>query len=439
MIRKLDDGVPSSPPLSKPRFTSPDLTTKHLFLFVFPLILFLLVLFVISSSTTFVDPLSAIAPLASYFIDLSSASVKESLPPSPPTKGVLDRSRIAVCLVGGARRFELTGPSIVENILRVYPNAELFLNSPLDENSFKFSLLKSAPRIAAVRIFRQNYIPETESSLRVLTASNSPNGIQVGLLQYFNLVEGCLSMIRDYQTRSNFTYDWIVRTRVDSFWSAQLSPSNFLPSRYLVPEGSSYGGLNDRLGIGNFETSSAALSRLSVLPNLASNNYTDLNSEAAFKAQLDALQVPYVSDRRVPFCVLSDRKYDYPPEGATVPVAALSSPGPLSGAKCRPCTAACEGECVGKVMPSLYKRWSWTEWRNGSLKLCDAHGEWEKGWEKLFDRVGGRKLAKERKRVVGLSLKECVHDFRALMRKSVIWDAPRVEEICRAGNRGPDK
>ncbi|CAI0403299.1 unnamed protein product, partial [Linum tenue] len=92
---------------------------------------------------------------------------------------LLNRSRITLCLVGGARLFELTGPSIVRNVLLRYPNVDLFLHSPLDENAFKFSLLKSAPRIAVVRIFKPGYIPETESYLRVLTASNSPNGIQV--------------------------------------------------------------------------------------------------------------------------------------------------------------------------------------------------------------------------------------------------------------------
>lgn len=84
-----------------------------------------------------------------------------------------------MCLVGGARRFELTGPSIIENILEVYPNADLFLHSPLDKNAYKFSLLKLAPRLASVRILEPKPLNETESQVRVLTAANSPNGIQV--------------------------------------------------------------------------------------------------------------------------------------------------------------------------------------------------------------------------------------------------------------------
>lgn len=111
-----------------------------------------------------------------------------SLFPASFTKDELDRSRIAVCLVGGARRFELTGPSIIQKILKVYPNSDLFLHSPLDSKAYKLSLLKVAPRIAAVRIFRPQPIPETESQVRVLTAQNSPNGIQVYYLSFVFLV-----------------------------------------------------------------------------------------------------------------------------------------------------------------------------------------------------------------------------------------------------------
>ncbi|KAL9661365.1 hypothetical protein QQ045_026189 [Rhodiola kirilowii] len=116
-------------------------------------------------------------------------------PPPPWQSGgdsqALNRSRIAVCLVGGARRFELTGPSIVENILEAFPNSDLFLHSPLDENSFKFSLLKIAPRIASLRIFQPQPIPETQPEVRVLTADGSPNGIQV-------LGSGASSKVHEY-------------------------------------------------------------------------------------------------------------------------------------------------------------------------------------------------------------------------------------------------
>ncbi|KAI4336711.1 hypothetical protein L6164_015203 [Bauhinia variegata] len=343
-------------------------------------------------------------------------------------KNELAQSRIAVCLVGGARRFQLTGPSIVEMILKEYPNSDLFLHAPLDSDAFKFSLLKNAPRIASVRIFSPHLLPETESPVRVLTANGSPNGIQ-GLIQYFNLVEGCLRMISWHQVKNNFTYDWIVRTRVDGYWNAPLHPQNFVPGSYLVPLGSSYGGLNDRLGIGDLRTSRVALSRLSLIPWLDSAGFRGLNSESAFKAQLTTQGVGYQT-KRLPFCIVTERKYDFPMGKYGVPVAAMSSRGPLSGAKCRPCTPVCKGECAERAMMSLDKGWSWTEWNNGSLELCDAHGSWENGWEKIFDRLAGNNLSAARKRIRYINFDGCIKDFKQLKKRTATWDAPPLEDIC---------
>lgn len=114
-------------------------------------------------------------------------------------------------------------------------------------------------------------------------------------------------------------------------------------------------------------------------------------------------------------------------------MAALSSPGPLSGAKCRPCTPVCKGRCVANVMSSLDKRWSWTNWRNGTIELCDAQGGWEDRWEMMFDRVAGKKLAEGRRQVKDLMFEECVADFREMKKKAVNWEAPTPQEICGAG------
>ncbi|RZC62946.1 hypothetical protein C5167_024680 [Papaver somniferum] len=346
-------------------------------------------------------------------------------------KELLLRSRIAVCLVGGARKFELTGPSIAENILNVYPNADLFLNSPLDKDSFKFSIFKDiAPRIASIRIFKPTKLNETESQRRVLTAYGSPNGIQ-GLLQYFSLVEGCLTLINAFQIQNNFTYDWIVRTRVDGYWNAPLAPDNFLPTHYLVPAGSRYNGCNDRLGIGNLYTSQIALSRLSLIPQLDAAGFRQLNSEASFKAQLTTQGVKFL-ENRLPFCIVSARRLGFPPNG--LPVASMSSPGPLSGAYCRPCTPICVGPCADDMM-AILPSWSRIDGENGTLQFCDAHGEWESGWENNFDRFAGEKLAQLRKRVIESKFEKCVNDFDEMKKRTVNWDAPAAKQICGIASR----
>ncbi|XP_061372794.1 uncharacterized protein LOC133315229 [Gastrolobium bilobum] len=392
------------------------------------------ILMFISLHSTTLNTFSSLYPVQQFLLSLpfqkaKAVGINENN--NHASKDELVRSRMAVCLVGGARRFELTGPSILEMIIKEYPNSDLFLHSPIDKDTFKFSLLRFAPKVAAVRIFHPQPLPENESYVRVLTAQNSPNGIQ-GLLQYFNLVEGCLTMIKSYQQKNHFTYDWIVRTRVDGYWNAPLGSENFVPGKYLVPPGSSYGGLNDRLGIGDLKTSTVAMSRLSLIPQLDSAGFTNLNSESAFKAQLTTQHVSYLTNR-LPFCIVSDRKYDFPPGQFGVPVGALSSPGPLSGAKCRPCVPVCQGTCVENVMVSVEKEWSWTDWENGSLELCDAHESWENGWEKTFDRVAGKKLAEARKRIHSMKLMNCINDFIKLKNQTAHWNAPPVEDICTLG------
>ena len=184
--------------------TLSNLDRRHFLILIPPLTIVIFTFFPFLSPPT--SPFSSFAPFRSFLLGQpanSTVSTTAAAAPfsiySPPRnqteetrrwttkKEELLRSRVAVCLVGGARRFELTGPSIVEKILEEYPNSDLFLHSPLDQNAFKFSLLKTAPKLASVRIFEPKPLPETEIQSRVLTAQNSPNGIQVNYFPFLKI------------------------------------------------------------------------------------------------------------------------------------------------------------------------------------------------------------------------------------------------------------
>lgn len=94
--------------------------------------------------------------------------------------------RVAVCLVGAARAFELTGSSLKKYVIR--NDTDVFLHSPLDKDSHKFTLLSGASGLAHARIFVPQPLRESRLQREALTGANSPNGIQVcsGLERYIN-------------------------------------------------------------------------------------------------------------------------------------------------------------------------------------------------------------------------------------------------------------
>eukprot|EP00897_Mesotaenium_endlicherianum_P002155 jgi/Mesen1/1968/ME000147S01068 len=344
---------------------------------------------------------------------------------------------VAVCLVGGARAFDLTGWSIKENLLKAYSGSDVFLNVPIDENAHKLSVLLGAPRIASLAILPQGPMKEDEAALQVLKAGGSPNGLQ-GLLQYFELVEGCASLIEKYERERGAPYRWILRTRVDGFWSGRPPPLSSLDSSgggvLTVPHGLDFNGVNDRLGVGTRGASMAALRRLSVLPTLKERGCRLLNSEEAFKHQLLARSVT-TARAQFPFCILSHRQYAWPPTGGWVPpVAALDRTAVLNGAKCRPCLpVATANESQPELLPLLGVQPGATGVR---VHVCNAQGPWDANWDSQFDAVAGPAATAARKSILGRSFKECVTENRALQASARLYRGPPPALLCLLGSWG---
>jgi len=152
-----------------------------------PLLIFLAAEIAFPASSTHLDQL--LLPTPRDDATPSSSTTSSPLPPPPPIledeQPQPQPQRVAVCLVGGARRFELTGPSIARHVLGALPAGatDVFLHSPLDADAWKLSVLaRAAPpgvELAAVRVFRPGRIAVTPARERALTGMNSPRGIQV--------------------------------------------------------------------------------------------------------------------------------------------------------------------------------------------------------------------------------------------------------------------
>ena len=155
--------------------------------------------------------------------------------------------RVAICLAGGLRHFELTGPSIQEHLLSAYPNADVFVVTPLDNSTWKLPLLHSS-HVVGVRVAVQADIPETQALKDLFHYMSSPLGRQ-GLLKYLGLVEGCSEIIDAYEQQKGFKYDWILRTRPDGVWHGRPTPLWRLSQKkfYIPPGGSNVFALDVRI------------------------------------------------------------------------------------------------------------------------------------------------------------------------------------------------
>ncbi|PVH31669.1 hypothetical protein PAHAL_9G206600 [Panicum hallii] len=172
-----------------------------------PLLLFLAAEIAFPSSTR-LDQLLLLAPRDDATPSSSTSSPLPPPPPPPPPPRLEDEQpqpqpqRVAVCLVGGARRFELTGPSIARHVLGALPAGatDVFLHSPLDADAWKLSVLaRAAPpgaALAAVGVFRPERIARTPARERALTGMNSPRGIQVSSFDQFLASLACHAVPR---------------------------------------------------------------------------------------------------------------------------------------------------------------------------------------------------------------------------------------------------
>lgn len=338
------------------------------------------------------------------------------------------KPRIAICLVGAARDFDLTGPKIVEHLLNAYPEGDVFLHSPLDENAHRLSLLQAAaPNVVNVRIAPDVPINESDVTDFVLRwVRGGPEYVtRQQLMQQFKSIEMCVPMITEFERRHKFRYKWVMRTRVDSYWMgpppalAELNSTGF-----TIPEGSDWGGLNDRLGVAYRRVSWLGLKRLSVLKELAEAGYSDLNAEKAFRAQLEHLKVK-VSRANFPFCILSRKKGS---QGFPV-AAALSSKASLNGAKCRPCAPTVVGEeSTNYILKLPEKRVFGPE--SSGVDLCEADDGWEDGWEAIYDNDAGPEFAAVRKYINQRNLTECERDWREFQSSVLRWDVPPPRVLC---------
>ena len=250
---------------------------------------------------------------------------------------------------------------------------------------------------------------------------HSPTCLLQGLLQYFHLVEGCETMISEWErTHRRSRYTWVVRTRPDSYWTGPSVPVRSIPRRtYVTPAGSRYLGVNDRFAATTRKTATDTLTRLSAVSDLLRAHLSGLNSE---RSLLKALFVRGVKVREVdvPFCVLSHRTSPAHLSPGIVPVVSLSQhKGPLNGAKCRPCAVPLfPADVAYPELQHLKPSYGRIRSDHAGIAVCNASGPWDKGWEAVFDAYAGAAAAAVRKSIGGRGAGKCEQDFGSLVSSS---------------------
>lgn len=256
------------------------------------------------------------------------------------------------------------------------------------------------------------------------------------LLKYFNLVENCLRLIKSYEQEQEFEYSYIFRTQLDGFWTGPPPPLPANVSTYVVPLGSSFSGINDRLGVGGRKVSQFALARLTMLPELRLHALSGLNPETAFAAHLQLKPVSVIRTR-FPFCIISRRKYKWPPDLWGVPILAISNKVPMNGAKCRPCRPVARREDAEAILRQFERQWGWPGASSG-LDLCNSSLSWEGDAEAIFSDTVGLELARQSKGVVVRSMEGCVGSYKQVEARAG-YDGPSARIVCQLAQWGPFK
>lgn len=353
------------------------------------------------------------------------------------TKPRAPPNNVAVCLVGGARDADVTGHTLMKNLVAVYSPCDIFINTPLDENTAKIGwMFGNAPETVvfrAVRFFPVIPVNESLHPMEALCDMGSPNGKQ-GMLQYFTIVEGCFEMMVAYEQKHGFEYKWVVRTRIDTYWIAPPPPLHTLdPLALTVPNGSDWTGLNDRFGIGNHSTTEASMRRLSRIGSIFERVKYFMTSEPLMKEQMYGFPI---SRSNVAFCVLTRRLFtEVTQGGCSGCVYDMASTAPLSGAYCQPCVPCLTGP---NATAELQPRNSGNDYHIGGnlegINICQSGDKqvWAPDWEKRFDSFAEKEASNAywKTRSQLYHLPECSATLKLMELRTENWTAPLSALIC---------